>query len=83
MKKSTFLILLGVFSSLYDEFEIDLELLPVIRGQILVADPQSKKWLTEKRLTFTGQKISLLALHTASPEPGWGLRKIDRKIDFF
>jgi hypothetical protein len=53
----------------------------------LVADPQSKKWSTEKRLIFTGQKISFLALHTASPEPGWGLpvksRKIDRKIDFF
>jgi hypothetical protein len=53
----------------------------------LVADPQSKKQLTEKRLIFTGQKISLLALHTASPEPGWGLpvksRKIDRKIVFF
>jgi hypothetical protein len=41
----------------------------------------------QKGLIFTGQKISLLALHTASPEPGWGLtvksRKIDRKIDFF
>jgi hypothetical protein len=53
----------------------------------LVANPQAKKWVTEKRLIFTGQKISLLALHTTSPEPGWGLpvksRKIDRKIFFF
>jgi hypothetical protein len=46
-----------------------------------------KKRLTEKRLIFTGQKISLLALHTASPEPGCGLpvksQKIDQKIHFF
>jgi hypothetical protein len=53
----------------------------------LVADPQAKKWVTEKRLIFTGQKISFLALNTASPEPGWGLpvksRKIDQKINFF
>jgi hypothetical protein len=53
----------------------------------LVADPQAKKQVTEKRLIFTCQKISLLAFHTASPEPGWGLpvksRKIDRKINFF
>jgi hypothetical protein len=53
----------------------------------LVADPQAKKRLTEKRLIFTGEKISLLALHTASPKPGWGLpvksQKIDRKIHFF
>ena len=53
----------------------------------MVADPQAKKLVTEKRLIFTGQKISFLALHTASPEPGWGLpvksQKIDRKIVFF
>ena len=53
----------------------------------MVADPQSKKRLTEKRLIFTGQKISLLAHHKASLELDSGLpvksRKIDRKIDFF
>jgi hypothetical protein len=53
----------------------------------LIADPQAKKRVTEKRLIFTGQKISLLALYTASPELSWGLpvksRKIDRKINFF
>ena len=58
-----------------------------MRGQILVADPQSKKWVTAKRLIFTGQKISLLALHTASLELDYILpvksRKIDLKIDFF
>jgi hypothetical protein len=40
-----------------------------------------------KTLNFHWPKISLLALHTTSPEPGWGLpvkyRKIDRKINFF
>jgi hypothetical protein len=53
----------------------------------LVADPQSKKGVTEKRLIFTGQKISLLALHTASLELDHILpvksRKIDLKIVFF
>jgi hypothetical protein len=53
----------------------------------LVADPQVKKRVTEKRLIFPGQKISLLALHTASPDPGWGLpvksRKINREINLF
>ena len=34
----------------------------------MVADPQLKKRVAEKRLIFTGQKISLLALHTASLE---------------
>jgi hypothetical protein len=87
IKKSILLVLLSVLASLADELGIDLELLRVIWGQILVADPQTKKRVTEKRLIFTGQKISLLALHTASPDPGWGLpvkiRKIDRKINFF
>ena len=53
----------------------------------MVADHQANKLVTEKRLIFIGQKISLLTLHTASPEPGWGLpvksRKIDQKINFF
>ena len=53
----------------------------------MAADPQSKKRLTEKRLIFTGQKISLLAFHTASLELDSRLpvksRKIDRKINFF
>jgi hypothetical protein len=53
----------------------------------LVADPKAKKQVTEKRLIITGQKISLLALHTASLELVSGLpvksRKIDRKLDFF
>jgi hypothetical protein len=46
-----------------------------------------KKRLTEKRLIFTGQKISLLALHTASLELDSRLlvksQKIDRKIVLF
>jgi hypothetical protein len=67
--------------------EINLELWRVIWGQILVADPKAKKNVIKKRLIFTSQKISYLALHTASPEPIWGQpvksRKIDRKIDFF
>jgi hypothetical protein len=53
----------------------------------LVADPKAKKWVTKKRLIFTGRKISLQALHMASLEPGWGLpvksQKIYQKIDFF
>jgi hypothetical protein len=53
----------------------------------LVADPQAEKLVTEKPLIFTGQKISLLALQMASPDPSCGLpvksRKIDRKINFF
>jgi hypothetical protein len=53
----------------------------------LVADPQSKKRVTEKRLIFTGQKISLLALHTASLELDYirpvKSQKIDLEIDFF
>jgi hypothetical protein len=53
----------------------------------LVADPQSKKRVTEKRLIFTDQKISLLALHTASLELDHiqpvKSQKIDLKIDFF
>jgi hypothetical protein len=53
----------------------------------LVADLKEGKKVTEKRLIFTGQKISLLALYTASLELDSGLpvksRKIDRKIDFF
>ncbi len=81
IRKSTLPILLGVLTSLYDELEIDLELWPVIRGQILVADPQSKKRVTEKRLIFTGQKISLLALHTASLELDHILPVKSRKID--
>jgi hypothetical protein len=52
----------------------------------LVADPQTKKLVTEKRLISTCQKISFLALHTASSDPGWGLpvkcQKINRKINF-
>jgi hypothetical protein len=43
--------------------------------------------VTEKRLIFSGQKISLLALHTASLKLDSGLpvksQKIDRKTDFF
>jgi hypothetical protein len=58
-----------------------------LTGQILVADPKAKKRVTEKGLIFTGQKISLLALHTAALELDSGLpvksRKIDRKLDFF
>jgi hypothetical protein len=87
IRNSTLPILLGVLTSLYDELEIDLEIWPVIKGQILVADPQSKTRVTEKHLIFTGQKISLLALHTASLELDHILpvksRKIDLKIDFF
>jgi hypothetical protein len=53
----------------------------------LVADPRAKKRVTGKCLLFTGPKINLLALHTASPVPGWGLpvktRKIYRKIILF
>jgi hypothetical protein len=53
----------------------------------LVADPKAKKQVTQKRLIFAGQKISVLYLHTASLELDSGLpvkfRKIDRKIDFF
>jgi hypothetical protein len=53
----------------------------------LVADLKTKKLITEKRLIFSGQKINLLALHTALLEQDSGLpvksRKIDRKIDFF
>jgi hypothetical protein len=37
--------------------------------RFLVRRPQAKKRVTQKRLIFTGQKISFLALHTASPEP--------------
>jgi hypothetical protein len=41
----------------------------------------------QKRFIFTGQKISLLALHTASIKMNSGLpvksRKIDRKLVFF
>jgi hypothetical protein len=48
----------------------------------LVADPKAKKWLTEKRLILAGQKISLLALHTASLELDSGLPVKSRKIDF-
>jgi hypothetical protein len=46
----------------------------------LVADPKAKKRLTEKRLIFTGQTISFLALNTGRPVKS---RQIDRKIDFF
>ena len=49
-------------------------------GQILVADLKAKKRVTKKRLIFTGQKISLLALHLAAPDPGWGLPVKTRKI---
>jgi hypothetical protein len=76
---------LGVLSSLYDELEIDLELSPVIRGQILVADPQSKKNANRKTLNFHWTKNQ--PLHTASLELDFRLPvksgKIDRKIDFF
>jgi hypothetical protein len=48
--------------------------------------PSSKKTGNRKTLYFHWSKIGLLALHTAAPEPGWGLpiksRKIDRKINF-
>jgi hypothetical protein len=87
IRKLTLQIHLKVFSSLSDELEIDLELWPVIWGQIFVADPQAKKLVTEKRSIFTGEKISLLALYTTFLEPGWGLPvkscRIDRKINFF
>jgi hypothetical protein len=41
---------------------------------------KQNKQLIEKRLVFTGQKIRLLAFHTASLEPGtrW-LKNIDNK----
>jgi hypothetical protein len=81
MRKSTFPVLLRILASLSDELEINLELWRFIWGQILVADPQSKKWVTKKRLIFFGQKISLLVLHTASPDPGWGLPVKSRNID--
>jgi hypothetical protein len=52
-----------------------------------IADPKAIKKVTEKRLIFAGQKISLLALHTALQELDSGLpvksRKIDRKSIFF
>jgi hypothetical protein len=52
----------------------------------LVADPQAKIG-NRKTLNFHWPKISFLALHTASPDTGWGLplksQKIDRKINFF
>jgi hypothetical protein len=67
----SFLFFWGEVASPYDK--IDLE--------------RVKKWVTEKRSIFTGQKIRLLAFHTASLEPVWGppvkSQKIDRKIDFF
>ena len=50
----------------------------------MVGEPNAKKW--EKRLIFTGQKNSPLALHAASLERGRGppvkSQKVDRKIDF-
>jgi hypothetical protein len=52
-------------------------------GQILVADPQAKKGVTENRLIFAGQKNSLLALHTASLELDSGLPVKSQKIRFF
>jgi hypothetical protein len=36
----------------------------------------------QKTLNFHWPKISLLALHTASPEPGWRLPVKSRKIHF-
>jgi hypothetical protein len=42
---------------------------------------KQKKRVTEKRFILTSQKISLLALHTASLEPGWGLPVKSQKID--
>ena len=44
----------------------------------MVADPNAKKWVTEKRLIFNGQKISPLALHTALLEPGWATCKLQK-----
>jgi hypothetical protein len=46
---------------------------------------QTGERLISTRLIFTlhlvaNQKISLLAQHTASPEPGWGLPVKSRKI---
>jgi hypothetical protein len=53
----------------------------------LVAHPQAKQRVTEKRLIFNGQKISLLELHTASLELDSALpvksRKLDRKQNIF
>ena len=49
--------------------------------------PSSKRTGDRKTLNVHWPKISLLALHMASPDPGWGLpvksRKIDRKLNFF
>jgi hypothetical protein len=41
-------------------------------NKTIFADPNATKQVTEKRLIFTGQKISILALQTASLEPIWG-----------
>jgi hypothetical protein len=54
----------------------------------MVADLNARNRVTEKRLIFTGQKISSLALYTASLEMGTGTtckisKKNNRKIYFF
>jgi hypothetical protein len=46
----------------------------------LVADPKANKEVTEKRLIFTSQKISLPALNTALLELDSGLPVKSRKL---
>jgi hypothetical protein len=83
IKKST----LSVLSSLYDDFELDLELWRWSFKIKYWSPTLEQKMSYRKTLNFHRPKISLLALHTASLEPGWGRpvksHKIDRKIDFF
>jgi hypothetical protein len=64
IRKWTLLIISKEVSTPYDDLEIDLELWPVIWGQIMVADPNVKKLP--------------LSLHTASLELSGTISKISK-----